>query len=272
MSQVGLIQMTSSANPDENLAFIEESLKQLVATGVDWVVLPENALVFGSTQDYHQAAEALGDGPIQRQIAQLAKQYRVWILVGAFPLQTKQGVTTTSLLFDANGALQAHYDKLHLFDVDVTDDHGAYRESDSFVAGDKVVTADTPFGRLGLTICYDLRFPMLFQSLKAQGAEVLIVPAAFTYVTGEAHWQTLLQARAIETQCWVVGVGQTGTHPNGRQTWGHSMVINPWGEIVASLSKTTGQITATIDLKQNESLAQKMPLSQHSRFQAKLIE
>ncbi|MGB2079931.1 MAG: carbon-nitrogen hydrolase family protein, partial [Vibrio sp.] len=205
MSQVGLIQMTSSSNSAENLAWIESEIKALVATGVDWVVLPENALVFGSTKDYHQAAETLGQGPIQQAIAKLAKDYQIWIVVGSLPIQTQQGVTTTSLLYDDQGVLQAHYDKLHLFDVDVADSHKSYRESDSFVAGNQVVSHKTPFGHIGLSICYDLRFPALYQALTQQGAQILIVPAAFTYVTGKAHWQTLLKARAIETQCWVIG-------------------------------------------------------------------
>lgn len=272
MSQVGLIQMTSSQDPNQNLAWIESEIRALVAIGVDWIVLPENALVFGSTKDYHQYAEILGEGPLQDAISNLAKHYQIWILIGSMPIQAKEGVTTTSIIYDAKGKQRAHYDKLHLFDVDVDDGHKSYRESDSFVAGNRVVTQDTPFGQIGLTVCYDLRFPILFQALKDQGAQIIVVPAAFTYVTGQAHWEVLLRARAIETQCWIIGVGQTGKHNQERQTWGHSMVINPWGEIVASLSETAGHITATIDTKQNGKLKQQMPLHQHRRFQYQLIE
>ncbi|WP_105900786.1 carbon-nitrogen hydrolase family protein [Vibrio gangliei] len=269
MSKVGLIQMTSGPDPEVNLLFIEQQLQQMQSQPqhkADWVVLPENAIVFGSKQDYHQHAEPLGSGPLQTRLAQLAQQFQLYLLVGSFPVRCEQGVKTTSLLLSPQGELIADYDKLHMFDVDVDDGHKRYRESDTFVAGNRVVVANTDLANIGISICYDLRFPALFQQLRSQGADVITVPAAFTYVTGEAHWESLLRARAIETQCWVVAVGQVGTHPCGRQTWGHSMVIDPWGRVVGSLSETAGFITVTIDPKINQTIRAQMPIAQHARF------
>ena len=200
MDCVGLIQMTSGPSPSENLHFLSKEIAKCKEHGANWVVCPENALVFGSKKDYHQHAEPLGDGPLQKQIGELAKQHRVWIVVGSMPIKTVTGVTTTSLVIDDFGTVVAHYDKLHMFDVDVADAHKCYRESDIFTPGDRVVTAETPFGRLGLSICYDVRFPHLYSELRKQGAQIIVVPAAFTAVTGEAHWEALLRCRAIETQ------------------------------------------------------------------------
>lgn len=269
MSKVGLIQMTSGPTPDVNLAFIEQQLQHMQADcqqRADWVVLPENAIVFGQKADYHQQAEPLNQGPLQARLAQLAQDYQVWLVVGSFPIRCSQGVKTTCLVFSPQGLLCADYDKLHMFDVDVADGHQRYRESETFVAGDRVVVAQTPLACIGLSICYDLRFPALFQQLRNKGAEVIVVPAAFTYVTGQAHWESLLRARAIETQCWIVAVGQVGTHPCGRQTWGHSMVIDPWGQVVGSLSETAGFITVTIDHQINQTIRASMPVMQHARF------
>ncbi len=269
MSKVGLIQMTSGPDPEVNLLFIEQQLQQMQSQPqhkADWAVLPENAIVFGSKQDYHQHAEPLGSGPLQTRLAQLAQQFQLYLLVGSFPVRCEQGVKTTSLLYSPQGELIADYDKLHMFDVDVDDGHKCYRESDTFVAGNRVVVVNTDLANIGLSICYDLRFPALFQQLRSQGADVITVPAAFTYVTGEAHWESLLRARAIETQCWVVAVGQVGTHPCGRQTWGHSMVIDPWGRVVGSLSETVGFITVTIDPKINQTIRAQMPIAKHARF------
>ncbi|MFH0257470.1 carbon-nitrogen hydrolase family protein [Vibrio rumoiensis] len=266
MSKVALIQMTSGPEPQGNLAFVEKQLQAMQGQKVDWVVLPENAIILGQREDYHQHAEALAKGPLQSALAKLACDYGVWLVVGSFPIRVGDDVKTTCLVFSSAGGLQADYDKLHMFDVDVEDGHQRYRESETFLAGERVVVTQTPFANLGLSICYDLRFPELFQQLRAQGADVIVVPAAFTYVTGQAHWEPLLRARAIETQCWIVAVGQTGIHPCGRQTWGHSMVINPWGKIVECLPETAGYITVTIDSKINQDIRQRMPVMQHARF------
>lgn len=270
MSKVALIQMTSGPDPQDNLVFVEQQLQAMQGQQVDWVVLPENAIILGERQDYHQHAEPLNQGPLQSMLAKLAADYQVWLVVGSFPIRVDDKVKTSCLVFSAEGKLQADYDKLHMFDVDVADGHQQYRESDTFLAGERVVVTQTPFATIGLSICYDVRFPALFQQLRSQGADVIVVPAAFTYVTGQAHWEPLLRSRAIETQCWIVAVGQTGTHPCGRQTWGHSMVIDPWGNVVESLPETAGYITVTIDTKINQDIRDRMPVMQHARFVSQL--
>ncbi|WP_456296620.1 carbon-nitrogen hydrolase family protein [Vibrio sp. AK197] len=270
MERVGVIQMTSGPDPQANLKVIEKQLETLSQQGVRWVVTPENALVFGAKADYHQHAETFADGPLQHQVAALAKRFQVWFLIGSMPIRRPQGVSTTSILFSPNGECVAAYDKLHMFDVDVADGHKRYRESEIFAAGHQVVSVETPFAKLGLSICYDLRFPHLYGELVKQGANVIVVPAAFTAVTGQAHWQTLLQARAIETQCWVVAVNQCATHPCGRETWGHSMVINPWGEIVACLDNQPDTLVVELDIDKVQDIRTAMPVAKHIRFDTQI--
>ncbi|SJL84908.1 carbon-nitrogen hydrolase family protein [Vibrio palustris] len=266
MSQVGIVQMTSGPSVMDNLKALEQQVAALANQGAQWIVTPENVILLSDSKAYHQYAEELGEGPIQQQLSTIAQRYGVWLLIGSFPIQREQGVTTTSILLDSEGQYQATYDKLHMFDVDVADSHHSYRESDTFLPGEQVVVAKTPFGSLGLSICYDLRFPQLFSELRRQGAEIIVVPAAFTAVTGKAHWEVLLRARAIETQCWIIAAGQTGTHPCGRQTWGHSMVVSPWGEIVSSLEQHTGGLVVEIDPSVLSDIRQAMPIIEQSRF------
>ncbi|MGO1297373.1 MAG: carbon-nitrogen hydrolase family protein [Vibrio sp.] len=266
MSLVGIAQMTSGPSLKENLIALDTQVAQLAKQGAQWVVTPENVLLLSDSAAYHEQAEPLGSGPVQQQLAQIAQRYGVWLLIGSLPIRREQGVTTTSLLLDSEGQCQATYDKLHMFDVDVADAHHRYRESDTFLPGQRVVVKDTPFGQIGFSICYDLRFPQLFSELRRQGAEIIVVPAAFTAVTGRAHWESLLRARAIETQCWIIAAGQTGTHPCGRQTWGHSMVVDPWGNIMASLEQNTGGLLVDIDRKALSDIRQAMPIIEQSRF------
>lgn len=271
MMKVGIIQMNSGADPVQNMDVLQTSLQRLHQHGVKLALTPENALVFGDKQDYQRHAEPLGHGRIQRQLAEMAHQFDIWLVVGAFPIQNDNGrLSSTSLVFDNAGHLRGSYDKLHMFDVEVADAHGRYRESDYFQAGDQLATVDTPFGCLGLSICYDVRFAPLYHALRAQGADILTVPAAFTRVTGQAHWEALLRARAIETQCWVIAAGQCGEHSKGRQTWGHSMIIDPWGQVVASLGDDPGVTWAELDLSIGESIRRKMPVLDHARLQTQL--
>lgn len=270
MERVGLIQMTSGPSPLDNLAFIREQVVSLAQQGAKLIVTPENALVFGSRHDYHQHAEPLGQGALQSHLSQLARDNQIWLVVGSMPIQRAQGVTTTSLLYAPDGQCVAHYDKLHMFDVDVADHHQRYRESETFTPGSEVVCYNAPFANIGLSICYDVRFPSLYSQLVRSGANLILVPAAFTAVTGKAHWQTLLRARAIETQSWVIAVNQVGTHPCGRETWGHSMVISPWGEVVATLTDQRQNLLVDIDLSQVEELRAAMPVGQHARFSNQL--
>lgn len=267
MERVGLIQMTSGPDAQGNLAYIQQQVVTLAEAGAKLVVTPENSLVFGNRTDYHTLAEPLNQGPIQSQLSQIAKDAKVFLVVGSMPIRCDDGVTTTSLVFDPHGALIAHYDKLHMFDVDVADAHQRYRESETFRPGQQIVSVDTPVAHLGLTICYDVRFPQLYSELAQRGANVLLVPAAFTAVTGEAHWEPLLRARAIETQSWVIAVNQTGVHPCGRETWGHSMVVSPWGEVLASLNKQPQNLLVDIDLDRVKEIRAAMPTLNHTRFQ-----
>ncbi len=270
MERVGVIQMTSGPDIEANLAFIEQQCALAAKQGVKLVVTPENCVLFSSREQYHQNAEPLGSGVIQQRLEGIAKLYQLTLIVGSMPIQTARGVTTTCIVLTPHGQCIAHYDKLHMFDVEVADGHGSYRESDTFTAGNQLVVAETDIGRIGLTICYDVRFPELYKELRLAGAEIIVVPAAFTEVTGEAHWEILLRARAIETQCWVLASGQTGTHPCGRKTWGHSMVIDPWGRVHKQLNDQVGLLVADIDLSQSQQVRQNMPLTQHSRFQNEL--
>lgn len=270
MERVGLIQMTSGPNPVDNLAFISEQVSLLAEQGAKLIVTPENVLVFGSRKDYHHVAEPIAQGPLQAALSELAREKNVWLVVGSMPIQREQEVTTTSLLYSPQGQLVAQYDKLHMFDVDVADGHKRYRESETFTPGSEVVSYLAPFAHIGMTICYDVRFPSLYSELARLGANLILVPAAFTAVTGRAHWETLLRARAIETQSWVIAVNQVGVHPCGRETWGHSMVISPWGELIASLSDQPSNLLVDIDLNQVEELRAAMPVVQHARFSNQL--
>lgn len=272
MQRVGLIQMTSGSEVSANLAYLQEQVALLAQQGAQWIVTPENALLLGNREQYHQQAEPLDNGSVQHTLSNLAKQHGVWLLIGSMPIRHANGVTTSSLLWNAQGERVAVYDKLHMFDVDVADGHQRYRESETFTPGQQVVVAETPFGQLGLSICYDVRFPHLYAELRRQGAQILLVPAAFTAVTGQAHWEVLLRARAIETQCWVIAVGQTGHHPCGRETWGHSMVISPWGEVIANLGPIVQSKVVEFDLTTLDSVRRAMPIEQHTRFTHQLIE
>lgn len=266
MSKIGIIQMNSGPDPQQNLDYIRQQLAVLSRSDVKLVLTPENALVFGAKADYHRHAEIPGHGPLQQALAELARQYQIWLVIGSMPLRQENRVTTSSLVYSPNGELAESYDKLHMFDVDVADNHARYRESETFAAGNRLSVVDTPLGPLGLSICYDVRFPHLYAQLRSLGAKVISVPAAFTAMTGQAHWETLLKARAIETQCWVIAANQAGVHPCGRETWGHSMVVDPWGRVVMQLDKKAGVLVADIDHTITNSVRANMPLAEHARF------
>ncbi|WP_159565534.1 deaminated glutathione amidase [Budvicia diplopodorum] len=272
-SNVALLQLCSGDNVRANLAQIEQQIKQL-KPHVKLVMTPENALLFADTQTYYKHAETEGSGPLQDAIREMAIRYGVWILIGSMPLISKDDpnrLTASSLLFDEQGELKARYDKLHMFDVEVADSHGRYRESDTYDYGKHITVVDTPVGRLGMTICYDLRFPGLYQALREQGAELISIPAAFTRVTGEAHWEILLRARAIETQCWILAPAQVGRHGATRRTWGHTMAIDPWGTIIGLNADTVEGIKIHVDTSGMQKLREQMPVVQHNRFQPVLI-
>lgn len=266
MQRVAIIQMTSGADPQQNLTEIITRCEEAKQAGATLVVTPENALCFASKAQYHHYAEPLGNGTMQRSLSGLAQRLGLTLVIGSMPIRTKQGVMTSSIVFSPEGQQLAHYEKLHMFDVEVSDGHRHYRESETFIAGDNVVVTESEIGTLGLTICYDVRFPALYSELRRLGADVILVPAAFTAVTGAAHWEVLLRARAIETQCWIIAAAQCGEHPGGRQTWGHSMVVDPWGNIVSQAGSEKQLLLADIDTSMQEKIRKKMPVVNHSRF------
>ena len=264
------IQLNSGAEWWHNRREIAALLAALPAERPCLVLLPENFACLGAVSDYHALAEPLGQGPIQHQLSAWAREYGIWLVAGSLPIcssdPSEARVHTTSLVYDADGRLQGHYHKLHLFDVEVADGHGSYRESASFVAGDDWQVVDSQLGRLGLSICYDLRFPELYRRLRVAGAEILLVPAAFTKVTGEAHWLPLLRARAIENQCYVVAANQCGHHGGSRQTWGHSVIIDPWGVVLAEAADKPDLIQAKLERSLLEQIRADMPVMGHARL------
>jgi len=271
--QLTAVQLCSAALPADNLCMIRALLEQLPPARPQLVALPEGALCFGAPDGSNLAlAEPLGQGPLQQELSALARQHQIYLLVGTLPTQTAepQRFAASSLLFGPDGQLLADYQKLHLFDADITDNTASYRESVSTKAGDKVSVQTLSEGpdalKVGLSICYDVRFAGLYQRMRAEGANLLCVPAAFTTVTGAAHWHILLRARAIETQSYLLAPAQTGTHQNGRQTYGHSLIIDPWGNVIADAGTAPGLVTATIDLTEVARIRQQMPLAIHNRF------
>lgn len=271
-TKLSAIQLVSSREAVANIDAVKALLQRLAPQPDQLVLLPENALCIGTKEDYLGVAESLGDGPYQVQLADLAKQYCCYLICGSFPIKSAEAgkIHTTSLVFSPQGKLLSHYHKIHLFDAQVADQQAVYKESDTFVAGQSVQLFDwkTAQGtyKVGLAICYDLRFAGLFQALRAQGADVILLPAAFTQVTGEAHWHPLLRARAIENQCYIVAANQGGTHPCGQQTYGHSMIISPWGEIVDELANHAGFVCAPFSKAGIDQLRASMPTVAHNRF------
>lgn len=275
-NNLSVIQLVSDSVIENNITTIRNLLTALAPQQDQLVLLPENALCFGTKSDYFNLAESLGKGPYQQKLAILAKQYRCYLVCGSFPIKSanKDKIYSSSLVFSPQGKLISHYHKMHLFDAQIDDGQGIYKESNTFIAGQSLQLFDweTAQGsyKVGLAICYDLRFPALFQSLRAQGAEILLLPAAFTQVTGQAHWAPLLQARAIENQCYVVAANQGGTHACGRKTYGHSMLISPWGEILFELDINKGFAKATFSKTVIDTLRTSMPVVTHNRFSSVL--
>jgi predicted amidohydrolase len=262
------VQMTSTRDVAANLAEADRLVAEAAARGAQLVVLPENFSFLGATDaDRVAAMEVFGDGPAQHFLSVTAQRHGIWLVGGTIPVRDgSQRASSRSLLIGPTGQIVAHYDKIHLFDVDVPGRAAErYRESDTTLAGTRVVAAKTPIGRIGMTVCYDIRFPALFHRLSVLGTDVLVVPAAFTVPTGQVHWQPLLQARAIESLVYVVAAGQWGEHAGGRRTYGHSMIIGPWGEILGEQREGTGVVCVDLDMARLAELRQRFPTVQHRR-------
>lgn len=267
--RVAAIQMNSGADPDRNLELAAALLGDAAREGCALAVLPENfALMPHRGRDKLRHAERPGEGPIQDFLAETAAKHGIWIIGGSMPLESPDAerVYGACIVVDDRGDQKAIYRKIHLFDVDLPDREESYRESHSMFAGDDPVTIDTPVGRIGLTICYDVRFPELYRTLVDAGATVFTVPAAFTTVTGAAHWHTLLRARAIENLACVIAPGQYGSHPDNRETYGHSIVVDPWGRILAEQSSGNCAVIADIDPDATDKLRASFPALANRRL------
>lgn len=268
---LSVIQMASQADVPTNLETARQLLEQAAERGARLAVLPENFAAMGHTDPLALGrAEARGTGPILPWLKQAATDLGLWIVAGTLPLppdgEPEEKPRACSLLVDDRGQRVARYDKLHLFDADVADSRGRYRESDDYAPGDRLVVVDTPVGRLGMTVCYDLRFAELYLALRQAGAELISVPSAFTLTTGAAHWQTLIRARAIETQCYMLAAAQGGEHSGGRTTYGHSSIVDCWGRMLCEQPTGNAALTTSRDAAEQAAIRQRMPVLSHRRF------
>ena len=271
MALLAVTQLNSQNDIDANFSTVERLIIEAKAQHAELIVLPENFACFAAGK---QPETAQRFDELKQRIEQLAFKHQIWIIAGTLPCPYRPDgkivpdgrVRTVSLCISPEGKTVARYDKIHLFDVQVGDHIGGYQESKVFEPGDQAIIAETPFGNIGLMVCYDVRFPEFAIHLRTLGADILTVPAAFTYTTGEMHWQLLLQARAIDTQCMTLGAAQQGWHGK-RQTWGHSMICQAQGKIVAHTEGDGAQlILAPFDLEAQQIIRQSMPLQSHRKF------
>lgn len=269
MSRLAAIQMASGPNVSANLTEAGRLISQSVDAGAELVVLPENFAYMGMQEkDKIGISEPQGSGPIQDFIVAQADKHRAWIVAGTIPIQTQdsQRVAAACLLYNNHGEQVARYDKVHLFDVKIEESGETYNESETTEAGKQVSVVDTPFGRLGLAVCYDLRFPELFRRMASEGVDIIAIPSAFTAITGKAHWEVLLRARAIENLAYVIASAQGGYHVNSRETFGHSMIIDPWGRVQDCLPSGSGFVIAKMDKQQLENTRRNFPVLQHRKL------
>ena len=260
--RVAAIQTVSTPAVEVNLAAADELIGEAAAQGARLVALPEWFCFIGASErDKLAIREVDGDGPIQSFLARAAAKHRVWLVGGSLPLAAAgvEKVRNACLVFDDAGRRVARYDKIHLFDFTGRDER--FRESNTIEPGREPLAIDTPFGRLALSICYDVRFPELYRRLAPM--DLITVPSAFTVTTGQAHWETLLRARAVENLAWVIAPAQGGSHPTGRRTYGHTMIVNPWGEVVASLAHGPGVVVAEIDPSYQRQVREDLPALLH---------
>lgn len=268
--RVAAIQMVSRDDVAANLASAQRLIADAAARGARLIVLPENFASFGAGRQLEVGKlERASDGPVRRFLAEQARQHGVWIVGGSIPIADSpdpERVFASCLVFNAHGEQVARYNKMHLFDVDVDDKQGSYRESKHFYPGDGAVIVDVDGIKVGLAICYDLRFPELFRAMWRDGAQLFVLPSAFTFVTGAAHWESLIRARAIENLCYVIAPDQGGQHNSQRYTWGHSMIVSPWGEILASAEQGEAVVLADLDFDTQRQQRAQLPVHLHRRM------
>ena len=268
--QLAAIQMTSRDDVAANLDAARELLQRAAQQGARLAVLPENfAYMAADESGKVRIAEADGTGPIQEFLAASARELKLWIVGGTIPIRSADPARPYAAcgVWDDSGKRVGRYDKIHLFDVQVPESSEAYRESRRTMPGRESLVLETPLGRLGVAVCYDLRFPELFRAMLSSQPDAVALPAAFTYRTGQAHWHTLLKARAIENLCYVVAAAQTGVHPGGRRTYGHSVIVGPWGEILADAGEEPGVVTAPLDADYLQRLRAQFPVLTHRRLE-----
>lgn len=270
--RAGLVQLTVSDDPAANLPQTLALVQAAVAGGAGFVLTPECTNALSSSRDHQRAVfHHEADDPTLAALQDQARASGIWLLIGSLGLKTHDPdgrFANRSFLIGPDGAVVARYDKIHMFDVTVSETE-AYRESAGYRPGDRAVVAETPFGHLGLSVCYDVRFPYLYRALAKAGAQIITVPAAFNHITGAAHWEVLLRARAIETGCYILAPAQTGFHPEmagkGRRTHGHSLVVAPWGEVIADGGTEPGVVFADLDLSQVAKARGRVPSLTHDR-------
>ncbi|MFW5453994.1 carbon-nitrogen hydrolase family protein [Thioalkalivibrio sulfidiphilus] len=263
------IQMASGPNVSANLSEAGRLVGGAAAAGARLVVLPENFAHMGMKEsDKLEIAEADGEGPMQDFLADLARRHRLWVVGGTIPIRSADPgrVYASCLVYDDQGRRVARYDKIHLFDVKLPEGDESYHESETTMPGESAVVVETPFGRLGVAICYDLRFPELFRGMMDQGMDLLALPSAFTAITGRAHWEALIRARAIENQVYLVAAAQGGYHVNGRETHGDSMVVDPWGQVLDRLARGSGVVLGELHPERIASIRRSFPSLQHRRL------
>jgi len=266
--RVGAVQMNAGSDVAANLATAARLVGEAAAAGCGLIVLPENfALMAARDAERLTIAEVDGSGPLQEFLAVTALRERVYLVGGTIPLMgaSPGHARSACLLYGPDGERMARYDKVHLFDVTLANGE-AYSESATVEPGDEPVVGPPPYGRLGRAICYDVRFPELFRRMLDQGAEIFAIPSAFTRYTGQAHWEILVRARAVENLAYVIGAAQGGRHDNGRETFGHSMIVDPWGSVVGQLANGTGVVTAVVDRAQQAQVRRSLPSIAHRRL------
>jgi len=275
VSRVAAVQMASGPNVNANLLEAARLIKQAADAGAELVVLPENFAMMGMSEyDKVKIREADGSGPLQDFLSDQAAKHGIWLVGGTIPLAAHDPdrINAACLVYDDKGNRVARYDKIHLFDVKITESNERYNESETIEPGSRIVSLDTPFGKLGLAVCYDLRFPGLFRSLSEQGVEIFAMPSSFTAITGKAHWDTLVRARAIENMSYMIASAQGGYHANGRETYGHSMVVDPWGLVLDTLPRGSGVVVADIDLNKLHDMRRSFPVLEHRKIACGLPE
>jgi len=266
--RAALLQSCTGIDPDASAKAISSAIADAAAQGADMLFTPEMSNLLD--RDRARAAEHLSSeaqDPVLGAARRAAAEAGIWVHLGSLALRGERAdgrLVNRGFVIDGNGDIRARYDKIHLFDVDLPTGE-SWRESAAYAPGERVVAVDTPWGRLGLAICYDLRFPDLFRALSDAGAAMLALPAAFTVPTGKAHWHVLLRARAIESSCWVIAAAQSGAHEDGRATYGHSLVIDPWGEIALDMGEANGLGYAEIDVAKTSDVRMRVPSLQHRR-------